>query len=331
MLKKDFIDKVIFRMTNIVHQEQLKVLENALYIELQDIDLLKQEHELSTEVQDIDAEIVKKFFISKMVEGCSERTLQYYKYVLIAFFAKVSTPIQKISTDDIRLYIAKRAMQDKVSKCTQDNERRVLKSFFNWCLNEEYIPKDPTVKIQKVKQDRIIKKPFSEKEIEMLRESAKNLRDKAVIDVLYSTGVRVSELCSINIKDIENGKCVVRGKGGSERFVFFNAKATLSVEKYLSSRTDQNPALFVSSLKPNPRLEHGSIEAMLRRLGREIGIDKCHPHRFRRTAATVALNRGMPIEQVQKVLGHRMIGTTTIYAESFDENVEAAHRRYMSG
>ena len=220
-------------------------------------------------------------------------------------------------------------MKDKISKTTQDNELRVLKSFFNWCSAEGYICKSPTLNIKPVKQEKRIKQPFSEVELEKIRNAADNIRDKAIIDVLYSTGVRCAELIAMNKEDIDGDEIVVFGKGEKERIVYLNARAKLSLQDYLNSRTDNNDSLFVELRSPHKRLTAGAVETLIRNVGNKAGVKKCHPHRFRRTCATIALNRGMPIEQVSQMLGHAKIETTTIYARSNEENVKNSHKKYV--
>ncbi len=215
-----------------------------------------------------------------------------------------------------------------MSKTSQDNELRVLKSFFKWCSGEEYISRNPTENIKAIKKEKRIKRPFSETELELIREKAGNKRDRAIVEVLYSTGVRLSELCGMDINDITNDEIVVFGKGEKERTVYLNARARIAISEYLKTRTDDETALFIGRTTKK-RLNKGGVEHMIRELGKNAGVPNCHPHRFRRTAGTIALNRGMPIEQVQQMLGHEDIATTTIYARSEERNVKASHGKYV--
>ncbi|MCM1026510.1 MAG: tyrosine-type recombinase/integrase [Roseburia sp.] len=303
--------------------------ETRLRIVLNDYDITKRTTELVIAGSSEWQKAVQMFLVTKKVEGCTEKTIRYYKGTLRKFFHEIGMELKEIDADQVKYYLAIRASRDKLSKTSQDNELRVLKSFFKWCMNDEYIIKDPTANIKAVKKEKRIKKTFTETELELIRKNTKTIRDRAIVEVLYSTGVRVSELCGINRQDINGDEILVFGKGEKERVVFLNARAKLALKEYLESRTDENEALFVAERAPHERLEAGGVEVMIRETGERAGIHKCHPHRFRRTAATIALNRGMPIEQVQKMLGHEDIGTTTIYARSEEENVKANHRKYV--
>ncbi|MDO4326298.1 MAG: tyrosine-type recombinase/integrase [bacterium] len=299
-------------------------------IVLNDYDISKKSTDLVTADKDSRQKAIKLFIVTKKVEGCTDQTIQYYMGVLKRFFAEINYPIEELSANQIRYYLAIRSTRDKISKVSQDNELRVLKSFFKWCVGEEFIEKNPTINIKAIKQEKRIKKPFTETELEMIRRHAASLRDKAIIEVLYSTGVRVNELCSMNRQDINQDEAVVFGKGEKERVVYLNAKARLALHEYLQSRNDKEEALFVSLRGERPqRLQKGGVETMIRETGKRAGISACHPHRFRRTAGTIALNRGMPLEQVQKMLGHEDIKTTTMYARSEIENIKASHKKYV--
>ncbi len=271
---------------------------------------------------------IQMFIVTKKVEGCTENTIHYYMGTLRRFFNEINQRLEEITPDQIRYYLAIRSARDKLSKTSQDNELRVLKSFFRWCSGEEYIERNPTENIKAVKKEKRIKRPFSEMELELIREKAGNKRDRAIVEVLYSTGVRVSELCGMDIKDIVNDEIVVFGKGEKERTVYLNARAKIAISEYLKTRTDNETALFVGE-RTKKRLNKGGIERMIRELGKSTGVPNCHPHRFRRTAGTIALNRGMPLEQVQQMLGHEDIATTTIYARSEERNVKASHGKYV--
>lgn len=299
-----------------------------LRIILNDYDIERKSTELVV-VSENRTKALQMFFVTKKVEGCSDKTIHYYSYVLRRFFSDITCELERVTTDQIRYYIAIRSQRDNLSKVTLDNELRVLKSFFGWCTAEEYIRKNPTLNIKAIKQDKRIKKAFSEVELELIRKAAESKRDKAIVETLYSTGCRVSELCGMNLKDINGDEIIVFGKGGKERVCYLNAKARLALNDYVKSRTDSNAALFVSEDKPYTRLKTGSIGLLIRKIGKAAGVENCHPHRFRRTAATVALNRGMPIDQVQQMLGHAIIGTTTIYAKSESENVKASHKKFV--
>ncbi|EJX09485.1 site-specific recombinase, phage integrase family [gut metagenome] len=278
---------------------------------------------------------IYKFVVSKAVEGLSEGSLETYKRILVTFFQSVQKDIKQVTTDDIRIYLACKKMQKK-SGNYMNLIRRTLSSFFKWCCDNEILTNNPVRKINSIRVEKKVRKAFSEDEMELLRISAKTLRDKSVIEFLYSTGCRVSEMCSLNISDIDFGqaKATVLGKGKKYRDVYLSPRCKIMLSEYIGSRTDNLEALFVSKpiFAENEKLNRftkSGVEAMLRSLGKKCGIDNVHPHRFRRTAATLALKRGMPIEQVQKMLGHESIATTTIYAQSNMDDVQASHNKFI--
>lgn len=303
--------------------------EDALRIILNDYDITKKSREIMIPDEDVWKKAIQMFIVTKKVEGCTDNTIKYYISVLKTFYRVIDCPLKEVTADRIRYYLAIRSSKDKISKVSQDNELRVIKSFFKWCTGEEYVVKNPALNIKSIKKEKRIKKPFSETEMELLRRKVTNLRDRAILETLYSTGCRVSELCGMNREDVNGDEIIVFGKGEKERMVYLNAKAILSLNEYLATRKDNNPALFVQTRNPHDRLSKSGVEVIVRNLGESAGVKNTHPHRFRRTAATDALNRGMPLEQVSKMLGHEDLETTTLYARSEEENVKASHRKYV--
>lgn len=277
-------------------------------------------------------EFMEMFLTAKKIEGCSERTIKYYRMTTVHLLNYLKEPIRKVTTETMRQYLVDYQKINNCGKTTIDNIRRNISSFFSWLEEEDYILKSPMRRIHKVKTKKKVKNIISDEEIEKLRDSCDNIRDTAMVDLLYSTGIRVGELVRINKEDINfsERECVVFGKGDKERKVYFDAKAKIHLEKYLQSRTDTNPALFVTLDKPHDRLKISGVEIRLRQLGRKLKIEKVHPHKFRRTMATRAIDKGMPIEQVQKILGHSQIDTTMQYAIVNQNNVKASHRRYIA-
>lgn len=304
------------------------ISEDRVRIILNDYDISPKCTEIVIANNDKRQKAIQMFVVTKKVEGCTENTIHYYMGTLRRFFGEINQRLEEITSDQIRYYLAIRSTRDKLSKTSQDNELRVLKSFFKWCSGEDYIERNPTENIKAVKKEKRIKRPFSETELELIRENAKSKRDRAIVEVLYSTGVRVSELCGIDISDIANDEIVVFGKGEKERTVYLNARAKIAIAEYLKTRNDGESALFVGQ-RTKKRLNKGGVERLIRELGEKAGVPNCHPHRFRRTAGTIALNRGMPLEQVQQMLGHEDIATTTIYARSEERNVKASHGKYV--
>ena len=277
-------------------------------------------------------EFLEMFLTAKKIEGCSERTIKYYRMTTNHLLGYLKEPIRKVTTETMRQYLVDYQKINNCGKTTVDNIRRNISSFFSWLEEEDYILKSPMRRIHKIKTKKTVKNIISDEEIERLRDSCDNIRDTAMVDLLYSTGIRVGELVRLNREDINfsERECVVFGKGDKERRVYFDAKATIHLEEYLQSRTDTNPALFVTLDQPYDRLKISGVEIRLRQLGRKLKIEKIHPHKFRRTMATRAIDKGMPIEQVQKILGHSQIDTTMRYAIVNQNNVKASHRKYIA-
>lgn len=316
--------KILNEMADYLNISQMKKLQETLLKHL-------VENEAKTE-EIPNVEYLKMFIDAKQIEGCSERTLQYYRVTIEHMLGSIDTPIRKITTDEIRGYLVDYQKVNNCSKVTVDNVRRNMSSFLSWLEEEDYILKSPMRRIHKIKTKQPVKETITDEMIEKLRDNCTCVRDLAMIDLLYSTGIRVGELVGLNISDIdfEERECIVFGKGDKERRVYFDAKAKLHLQEYIESRTDDNPALFVTLDAPHARLKISGVEIRVRELGRKLNIDKIHPHKFRRTMATRAIDKGMPIEQVQKILGHSQIDTTMQYAIVNQNNVKVSHRRYIA-
>ena len=277
------------------------------------------------------SEYLKLFLDAKKIEGCSERTIEYYRKTVEHLISTVTTPVRKTTTEEMREYLANYQKINNCSNVTVDNIRRNISSFFSWLEEEDYILKSPMKRIHKIKTKTVVKSVISDETIERLRDNCEEIRDLAMIDLLYSTGMRVGELVRLNRDDInlENRECIVYGKGDKERRVYFDAKAKVHLREYLKSRTDNNPALFVTLNSPHKRLKISGVEIRIRALGRSVSLERIHPHKFRRTMATRAIDKGMPIEQVQKILGHSQIDTTMQYAMVNQTNVKNSHQKIM--
>ena len=330
-MKKEIITEIEQSLLNYLDNAQMEVLHATLVRCLGNVDIvnLKQTSGIS---QYSNIELIDKFISAKEIEGCSKRTTKYYESTLLKMNSKLDKEITHMTTDDLRTYLTDYQKINNCSKASVDNIRRNLSSFFSWLEEENYILKSPMKRIHKIKTDKVIKETYSDETLELLRDSCNNLRDLAIIDILASTGMRVGELVKLNINDIdfENRECVVFGKGNKERPVYFDARTKIHLKNYLNSRTDDNPALFVSLDAPYDRLKISGVEIRLRQLGRRLGIQKVHPHKFRRTVATKAIDKGMPIEQVQSLLGHSQIDTTMHYAMVNQNNVKESHRKYVA-
>ena len=326
-MKQNLITDVVQAMLPFLNNSQKERLQEVLQHTLFDYEVTKIENEKEISEQNL----VESFLSAKRIEGCSEKTLKYYDSTIQAMLNSIGKGIKYIVTDDIRCYLTEYQTEKKSSKVTIDNIRRILSSFFSWLEDEDYILKSPVRRIHKVKTGTNIKETYSDEALELMRDNCTEFRDLAMIDMLASTGMRVGEMVLLNRNDIDfnERECVVFGKGDKERIVYFDARTKIHLQNYLDSRTDDNPALFVSLQSPHNRMNIGGIEVRLRQLGKRLGLNKVHPHKFRRTLATMAIDKGMPIEQLQQLLGHRRIDTTLQYAMVKQSNVKIAHRKYI--
>jgi site-specific recombinase XerD len=328
-------------------------IPDALYLLFKDVEIARAETALAIPDASVNTDLLKRFLAAKMVKGCTQRTIQAYRDTLHRSLERLNKPAPSITADDIRLYTAIRLSQDGISKSFMNTELRYLRSFFSWMTNDEIIAKNPMVKIECIKQPKISKKAFSDIECEKLRAACRTARETAIIEILFSTGCRVSELVGMQIDEIKSDQIVVHGKGQKDRLVYLNAKAQLAIVAYLGERKDKNPYLFPKGLalvdlkkhqhtyKGNPwwythpdMISEGfmapsCIEDIVRNIGKRAGVEKTHPHRFRRTCATQALRRGMTIEMVSKMLGHEQLTTTQLYLDLTEDDLEAAHRKFV--
>lgn len=312
--------------------EMSEYLSIAQMKKLQEVMLKVCSENEADKVQISNNDFLEMFLDAKKIEGCSERTLQYYKVTVAHLLSQTENSVRKMTTEEIRAYLAEYQKNSNCSNVTIDNIRRNISSFFSWLEEEDYILKSPMRRIHKIKTKTVVKNTISDEGIERLRDNCSEIRDLAIIDLLYSTGIRVGELVNLNIDDIdlEGRECIVYGKGDKERRVYFDAKAKVHLKEYIESREDSNEALFVTLDAPHDRLKISGVEIRLRQLGKRLELEKIHPHKFRRTMATRAIDKGMPIEQVQKILGHSQIDTTMQYAMVNQNNVKTSHQKYMS-
>ena len=326
-MKEKVIKEIEQKMASILNNEQKEKLKEVLLYTFYNIEVTSIKDELVADTTDY----AKMFIAAKRIEGCSERTLNYYETTIKTMIDKLSKKVNSIETEDLRNYLSEYQAKNNCSKVTIDNVRRILSSFFAWLEDEDYIMKSPVRRIHKVKATQTVKETYTDEELEEMRDACVEIRDLAMVDFLASTGVRAGELVNLDRVDVDmqERSCVVLGKGGKEREVYFDARTKIHLQNYLNSRTDNNPALFVSLLRPYDRLKISGVEIRLRELGKRINIKKIHPHKFRRTMATKAIDKGMPIEQVQVLLGHRKIDTTLQYAMVNQNNVRNSHKRFI--
>ena len=326
-MKEKIISEIIREMISSLNNE-LSKLKTTLEIYLYNVSI-EAKQEADTEKKEVD--YLEVFLSAKRIEGCSEKTLIYYKNTIQQMLDSIGKSVCTIVTEDLRTYLAEYQKEKQSSKVTIDNIRRIFSSFFSWLEDEDYIIKSPVRRIHRIKAASTIKETYTDEQLESMRDNCDNPRDLALIDILASTGMRVGELVLLNRDDIsfDERECIVFGKGDKERMVYFDARTKIHLQNYLDSRTDNNEALFVSLKAPYNRMKIGGIELRLREMGKRLNIEKVHPHKFRRTLATVAIDKGMPIEQLQKLLGHQRIDTTLQYAMVKQSNVKIAHRKYI--
>ncbi|WP_337366403.1 site-specific tyrosine recombinase/integron integrase [Phascolarctobacterium sp.] len=327
-MKNELITEVLQQMLPYLDNSQTKKLQQVLDHALFQYEIV----ETGIASNDDDSgKLLNIFIAAKRIEGCSEKTLKYYQTTIVAMIASINKSVRHIQTEDLRFYLTQYQKKNRSSRVTIDNIRRILSSFFSWLEDEDYILKSPVRRIHKVKTGTNIKETYTDEDLEKMRDNCTELRDLAIIDMLASTGMRIGEMVLLNRIDINfaERECVVFGKGDKERLVYFDARTKLHLQNYLDSRVDVNPALFVTIRAPHKRIHIGGIEVRLRKIGKMLGITKMHPHKFRRTLATMAIDKGMPIEQLQQLLGHKRIDTTLQYAMVKQSNVKIAHKKYI--
>ena len=327
-MKNELITEVMQHMLTVLDNVQLKQLKQAMEQTLFHYEVYSAE--IKPEEDDSN-KLISMFIAAKRIEGCSEKTLKYYQTTIDAMASSMDKNVRHITTEDLRTYLTEYQSKKQSSRVTIDNIRRILSSFFSWLEDEDYIIKSPVRRIHKVKTASSIKETYTDEDLENMRDNCEELRDLAMIDMLASTGMRVGEMVLLNRDDIDfmERECVVFGKGDKERIVYFDARTKLHLQEYLNSRIDNNSALFVTLRAPHQRLHIGGVESRLREIGKRLNISKVHPHKFRRTLATMAIDKGMPIEQLQRLLGHQRIDTTLQYAMVKQNNVKRAHKKYI--
>ena len=323
----NLINQVLQAMTETLGSQQIERLKDVLETTFSNIEIIEK----TESDTDVDKSIIKTFLSAKRVEGCSEKSMHYYESTIRNALDTVGKNVKDISTDDLRQYLDEYQQRSGASRVTVDNIRRILSSFFAWLEEEFYIVKSPVRRIHKVKTGKVVKETYSDEALEMMRDSCETTRDLAMIDILASTGMRVGELVKLNRNDIDfqDRECIVTGKGNKQRIVYFDARTKIHLQNYLRERTDTNEALFVTLLAPFNRLQISGVEIRLRHIGKDLNMTKVHPHKFRRTLATMAIDKGMPIEQVQHLLGHQSLDTTLQYAMVNQTNVKMSHRKYI--
>lgn len=355
-MRGELINDLVIALQPFLGQSSPQDVKMALTIVLSKYDVQLSETHLTVWEGDKNEIILKKFIAAKVAQGCSKRTLQFYRVDIAKALNAIGKPYDEITADDVRLHLAIRIRRDGVTKTTANNERRNLSAFYGWLQKEEILLKNPMNKVESIKQTKTKKKAYSLLDLEKIRIGCTTAREKAIVEFLASTWCRVSELTEVKISDIGGGKVLVHGKGDKYRECFLNARALMAVELYLQERSDTNPYLFprakytvtdaqykkavnlkdqkewykdpdmVDNAEP---MDKSSIESIVRKIGKRAGVDKVHPHRFRRTGATMALRQGMPLTTVSKLLGHENIQTTQIYLDISDDELEQAHRKFV--
>lgn len=327
-MKQRIMEEIVQQMLPHLDNAQLQKLQEVLERSLYNCEISGK----VTVAEDDSQKLINSFVYAKRIEGCSEKTLKYYRTTIEAMTEAIDKGVRHMQTDDLRAYLTEYKEKHRSSRVTIDNIRRILSSFFSWLEDEDHILKSPVRRIHKVKTTTNVKETYTDEELEKLRDNCEELRDLAIVDMLASTGMRIGEMVLLNKADINfnERECVVFGKGDKERLVYFDARTKIHLQNYINSRSDDDPALFVTLRAPHTRITIGGIESRLRGMGKNLEIEKVHPHKFRRTLATMAIDKGMPIEQLQQLLGHKRIDTTLQYAMVKQSNVKQAHRKYIS-
>ena len=327
-MKQKIMEGIVQQMLPYLNNVQLQKLQEVLEYSFYNYEISSKVEETEDDSQ----KLIDAFVYAKRIEGCSEKTLKYYRTTIEAMTEVINKGVRHMQTDDLRAYLTEYQEKHGSSRVTIDNIRRILSSFFSWLEDEDHILKSPVRRIRKVKTATNIKETYTDEELEKMRDNCVELRDLAIVDMLASTGMRIGEMVLLNKADINfnERECVVFGKGDKERVVYFDARTKIHLQNYINSRSDNDPALFVTLRAPHTRIKIGGIESRLREIGRSLEIEKVHPHKFRRTLATMAIDKGMPIEQLQQLLGHKRIDTTLQYAMVKQSNVKQAHRKYIS-
>ena len=328
--RQTLIRNIIGDMKHSLNQRELSELNRVLITHLMDVEIIGRELPYEEDFRKENERLMGLFIDAKRLEGRSKNTIAYYQHMIVRLCDFLDKPILLMTTQDIRQFLLH--CHSTMKPVSVNNVKRIYSSFFQWLENEEYILKSPVKRIGNIKVDKVIKKPFSITETEKLRIGCETLRLRAMLEFLLSTGVRVGELVKLNINDIDmsDRSCIVFGKGAKQREVFFNERTLIHLNKYLDSRDDNNPALWVTYNRPHNRLDISGVGTELRALGKKTGVTDVHPHRFRRTMASYAVGHGMKIEQVRVLLGHESIETTQLYAIANNEDIKYAHKKYLS-
>ena len=324
-MNEQWINDTCMMFQNTFKDINMTTVRNILTLALMDCEITKYTKAVTVYAGEPNEQIIKSFVVAKRVAGASDKTCKYYQFILTQLLNKIGMHFDKVAANDIRIYFAKRELEDGVSDVTRNNERRVLSSFYGWLFDEELVSKNPMRKVSSIKTKKEQKHAFSQMELELLRANCKTEKESAIIETLISTGCRVSELCGIKPEDIDGDKVIVRGKGNKDRTCYLTARAQLCISEYMQSGSYRR--------RRRKDLMFGSVHCVqdtIQRIGDDAGVKNCHPHRFRRTCATTALNHGMPIELVSKMLGHESLDTTMIYLDLTDEDLKNAHRKYVN-
>lgn len=330
-MKDEIVAAILQEMMPLLNDGQLAALKETIRAKLCAYDIRKKE--TSVMCTDNNGQNYLQVFLETFRQnGKSEGTIEQYRLHLSRMLAYIGKNVQQIEDDDLIDYMHRYKQLRKVSGRYLNNMRLVFNSFFHWLQRKKVIQRNPVDGLEPIKYRQVVKKPLSPEELEKVRCACEQERDLAIVEFLYSSAVRVSELTALNRDDIrwESDDVLVLGKGNKEREVYLNARAHLHLKQYLESRADSNPALFVGNRAPHERLTRAGVEYILARIGENAGVENVHPHRFRRTSATDLLRMGMPIEQVQELLGHVKIETTRIYCTVTREQVRSSHRKYMA-
>lgn len=330
-MKEQLINDVCMMFSRAMPDVDLSTVRNIMELALSECEVTRYTKEVTVYQGDSNDRILKAFLVAKRVAGASNKTIRSYDHNLNKFLSKTGNKrIDELNANDIRIYFAKRELEDGVSAVTRNNERSVLCSFFQWLTAEELITKNPMLKVPKIKEPKIQKKAFTQMELEQIRANCTTEMETAVIEILISTGCRVSELCGIKLSDIDCEQVTVHGKGNKDRICYLTARAQLAIHEYMNTaRFKKHAGEYLFANRQGKQMTPSGIQSLTKRIGFEANVSDCHPHRFRRTCATMALERGMPIERVSYMLGHESVETTQVYLDLTEQGMKDAHKKYV--
>lgn len=331
---ENFANEFISKLDGKISDEALRTVLQELQVFTSNYDISQRETHVVPYQSNV-PDCYRVYMVAKKIEGMSPESMKTYNFYLTDFFEHINRPFEQVTTNDIRIYLYETQKRTGVSNRTLDGKRLVINTFMDWCWKEGYIPNNPCASIKPIKFEEKPREPLSNMELEIVRDACENYRDKAMIELFYSTGCRLSEMVNLKISDIDFASKEVHlfGKGSKHRTSYLNAKAEYMLKKYFELERPKEPisdSVFVIFRKPYNGMHKGAIYARVKAIQKRSGIERSlFPHLLRHTMATDALNRGMNVAEVKEILGHEKLDTTMIYAKISHDSVKFNHKRYI--